>query len=246
MSEILYGRNPVRECLRANRRPCHRLFLAQGVKRNAQLNEIIQLARQRSCPVEQRPRSELSHLARTREHQGIVLETTGYPYSDPIEILDSARETGPEALVLLLDRLQDPQNVGTLLRTAEAVDVQGVILPQRRAVDITPTVVKASAGATEHLCIAQATNLARTVVHLQEAGLWVLGLEEDPQAMLYTEVDWKRPLALVVGSEGFGLRRLVRERCDGLVRLPMRGSIGSLNAAVAGSVILYEVWRGRL
>lgn len=246
MSELLYGRNPVRECLRANRRSCRRLFLAAGIKHNAMLKEIAQLAGQRGYPIEQRSRDDLSRLARSREHQGVVLETSGYPYTDPADILSSAQEAASEALVLLLDRLQDPQNVGTLLRTAEAVGLQGVILPERRAVEITPAVVKASAGASEHLCIAQATNLARTVIQLQEAGLWVLGLEENPQAVLYTEVDWKRPLALVVGSEGSGLRHLVRERCDGLVRLPMRGSIDSLNAAVAGSIMLYEVWRGRL
>ncbi|MBN1485718.1 MAG: 23S rRNA (guanosine(2251)-2'-O)-methyltransferase RlmB [Chloroflexia bacterium] len=246
MSEFLYGRNPIWECLRAGRRRLRRLLLAQGVQRNPRVEEIVGLARQHACPIEQRAKNELSRLCRSGQHQGLVLETGDYPYRALEEIVAEAHVAGSAALILLLDRLQDPQNVGTLLRTAEAVGVQGVVLPQHRAASITPAVVKASAGATEHLSIAQETNLARTVEQLKGAGLWVLGLEEGEDAVLYTEVDWDRPLVLVVGSEGSGLRRLVRERCDGLVRLPMRGKIASLNASVAGSVMLYEVWRSRL
>jgi 23S rRNA (guanosine2251-2'-O)-methyltransferase len=245
VKEALYGRNPVRECLRAGRRPFRRLFLAEGVRRNALVKEIAALAGQRGCPLQTCPRSDLSGLAGSRHHQGVVLEAGSYPYADLGDISAAAREAGPAALVLMLDRLQDPQNVGTLLRTAEAVGVQGVVLPERRATEITPAVAKASAGASEHLRIAQVKNLARAVTRLQEGGLWVMGLEDDPKAALYSAMDWHRPLALVVGSEGHGLRRLVREKCDGLVRLPMRGQIESLNAAVAGSVVLYEVWRAR-
>jgi 23S rRNA (guanosine2251-2'-O)-methyltransferase len=243
--EALYGRNPVRECLRAGRRPFRQLFLAEGLRRTAPVIEIATLARQRGCPLQTCPRSDLSRLAGSRHHQGVVLEAGSYPYADLGEIATAARQAGPAALVLLLDQLQDPQNVGTLLRTAEAVGVQGILLPERRATEITPAVVKASAGASEHLRIAQVKNLARAVTRLQEGGLWVMGLEDDPKAALYSAMDWHRPLALVVGSEGHGLRRLVREKCDGLVRLPMRGQIESLNAAVAGSVVLYEVWRAR-
>jgi 23S rRNA (guanosine2251-2'-O)-methyltransferase len=245
VKEALYGRNPVREVLRAGRRTFRRLLLAEGVRRNPQVEEVVALARRRGCPVETGSRDDLSRLARSHEHQGMVLESGPYPYAAFEEIVGAAQESGPAALVLLLDRLQDPQNLGTLLRTAEAVGVQGVLLPEHRAAAVTPAVVKASAGAAEHLSIAQVTNLARALQDLQEAGLWVMGLEEDPQAVLYTAVDWNRPLAVVVGSEGFGLQRLVRERCDGLVRLPMQGRVGSLNAAVAGSVILYEIWRCR-
>ncbi len=287
VKEVIYGINPVRECLRAGRRKARRLLLAEHTEaapraeaaksqvkkskagrasksarpgpppsrpRPGQLNwgelsepvrQIVNLARQKGCPVEVVQRDDLFRLTGSREHQGVVLETSPYPYGSLEEIVAAATSAGPAALVLLLDRLQDPQNVGTLLRTAEAVGVQGVLLPEREAVEVTPAVVKASAGASEYLTIARVTNLARAIAELQKAGLWVLGLEEDPQAELYTATDWDRPLALVVGSEGFGLRRLVRDRCDGLVRLPMRGRVASLNAAVAGSVILYEVWRSR-
>ncbi len=243
--ELLFGTNAVREALRAGRRNCRRLLLAAGQHADLLLEEITRLAHERRCPVETRPREDLGQLVRSREHQGVVLEATPYPYSALAEIAAAAGQAGPAALVLLLDRLQDPQNVGTLLRTAEAAGVQGVVLPERDAVAITPAVVRASAGACEHLRIARVGNLVPAMAALQEAGLWVLGLEEDPTASPYTAVDWRRSLAIVVGSEGFGLRRLVRERCDGLVRLPMHGRIGSLNAAVAGSVVLYEILRQR-
>jgi 23S rRNA (guanosine2251-2'-O)-methyltransferase len=143
----------------------------------------------------------------------------------------------------VLDHLQDPQNVGTLLRTAEVVGAHGVILPQRRAAAITPAVVNASSGAAEHLCIAQVSNIAQAIAALQQAGMWVVGLEDDPAAQDMEQVDLNMPLALVVGAEGVGLARLSRERCDFLVRLPMRGQVESLNAAVAGSIMLYHVWR---
>lgn len=245
MRETLYGRNAVYESLRAGRRPLHRLLLAQGGHPNALRKELVALAHRRNCPVEERPRGDLARLAHTREHQGVVLEAGPYPYVALDEIVATAQAAGPQALVLLLDRLQDPQNVGTLLRTAEAVGVQGVLLPEHEAAAVTPAVVRASAGACEHLPIARVNNLVRAMARLKEAGIWVLGLEKDPRAILYTEADWARPVAVVVGSEGTGLRRLLRERCDGLVYLPMSGRVGSLNAAVAGSVILYEIWRRR-
>jgi len=145
----------------------------------------------------------------------------------------------------LLDHLQDPQNVGTLLRTAEAVGVHGVLLPGRRAAEITPAVVNASAGAVEHLQVVVVTNVAQSIAEIQRAGVWVAGLEDDPAAQLYDEADLDLPLAIVVGAEGPGLARLTRERCDFLLRLPMRGQIASLNAAVAGSIMLYQAARAR-
>jgi 23S rRNA (guanosine2251-2'-O)-methyltransferase len=245
LKETLYGRNPARECLRAGRRACGQLVLAEGIKHSAIIQEITALAQEHNCPIETKSREDLSRLAGTDEHQGVVLRVSDYPYATLEQICQAARDAGPQALVLLLDRLQDPQNVGTLLRTAEAVGVQGVILPKRRATSITPSVLKASAGACEHLQIALVTNLVPTIAQLQEAGLWIWGLEKHPEATFYTQIDWNSPLGIVVGSEGYGLRRLVRERCDGLVQLPMKGQIGSLNAAVAGSIFLYEILRSR-
>lgn len=173
-----------------------------------------------------------------------MAQVDSYPYVPPAEVLQRAREVGEPPLVLALDVLQDPQNLGTLLRTAEAVGVHGVILPRHASVGITAAVVSSSAGACEHLLVAR-DNLAQCLGWLKENGLWVVGLEASPQAVLLEEVDLGQPLVLVVGSEGEGMRKLVRQRCDFLVRLPMRGRVESLNAAVAGSLALYAIWAAR-
>ncbi len=247
MVELLYGRRPVYEALRAGRRRIYRLTLAEGVREGGEetgiIGQIVSLARAAGVNVSRSPRRELDRVA--SHHQGVVAEASPYPYADLDDILSLAGERGEPPLLLLLDLLQDPQNVGSLLRTAEAVGVHGLIIPQRRAVGITPAVVSASAGAVEHLLVAQVTNLARTIDELKRHDLWVAGLEADPSAQLYDQADLRGPLALVVGSEGSGLRRLVREKCDFLLQLPMRGRVTSLNAAVAGSVALYEVERQR-
>jgi 23S rRNA (guanosine2251-2'-O)-methyltransferase len=184
-------------------------------------------------------------MAKGTHHQGVVAEVSSYPYADLEDVMDSAARRGEAPWLLLLDCLQDPQNLGTLLRTAEIVGVHGVILPDRRAVGVTPAVVSASSGASEHALVAQVTNLVRTIKDLKERDVWVYGLEDVPEASVLWETDLSGALALVVGSEGRGMRRLVRETCDVLVRLPSRGQIHSLNAAVAGSVALYEVARQR-
>src|SRR5258706_12647041 len=156
-----------------------------------------------------------------------------------------SEELDEPALLLMLDHLQIPQNVVTLLRTAEAVGAHGVVMPGRRAAEVTPAVVNASSGATEHLRIAVVGNLAQSIAEVQKAGVWVVGIEDDERAHTYDRADLDMPLRLVVGAEGSGLARLTRERCDFLVRLPMHGQITSLNAAVAGSIVLYHAWRGR-
>jgi 23S rRNA (guanosine2251-2'-O)-methyltransferase len=179
-----------------------------------------------------------------KEHQGVVLEASGYPYVAVRDILELSAQRGENPLVLVLDAIQDPQNFGSLLRTAEAVGVHGVILPLRRTVTVLPSVVNASSGASEHLLIAQA-NLAQALASLKEKGLWVVGLDGSPDVQEISHVRLDGPLALVVGSEGEGMRELVRKSCDILLRLPMRGQVESLNAAVAGSVVLYFAWQAR-
>lgn len=245
MAETLYGRNAVREALRARRRQLHRLRLSSGVQETGVIAEIVKLAGQAGVPVERVERQILDRQLRDVNHQGVALETGPYPYVELETCLTLAAERREPALLLLLDHLQDPQNVGTLLRTAEAVGVHGVALPSRRAAEITPAVVNASAGATEHLQVVLVSNLAQTIVELQRNGVWVVGLEQDETAQDLDQTDLNMPLALVVGAESVGLARLVRERCDFLVRLPIVGRIGSLNAAVAGSIALYNAWRQR-
>lgn len=244
MRETLYGRNAVYESLRAGRRAFYRLLLADTVRATDIVDDILTLAERAGVPVERVPRRHLDWLGEAN-HQGVALEASEYPYVDLDDILAESIRRNEPPFLLLLDLLQDPQNVGTLLRTAEAVGVHGVVLQQRRAVGITPAVVHTSAGAVEHLLVAQVTNLPETVEHLKARGVWVFGLEATRGAKRYDQVDFTGPVALVVGSEGEGIRRLVSERCDGMVLLPMRGKITSLNAAVAGSVVLYEAWRQR-
>jgi 23S rRNA (guanosine2251-2'-O)-methyltransferase len=242
--ETIYGRNAVCECLRARRRRVYKLFLAEGVKEADIVAEIVALAQQAKVAIERVERAALDKIGAVN-HQGVAAEVSAYPYTDLGEILTQAEGRDEPSFLLLLDCLEDPQNLGTLLRTAEVVGVHGIVIPKRRAVGVTPAVANASAGATEYLQVARVTNLARAIGELKKRGVWVVGLEDLPQAQLYSQFDLSGPLALVVGSEGRGIRRLVLESCDVVLRLPMRGRIGSLNAAVAGSIALYEVWRQR-
>lgn len=242
MSEWIIGRNPVYELLRARRRQVSRLRFAQGVKLKGRLNEILELADAQEISVEQVPRGRLDVLG--KGHQGVAAETSRFPYVVLEDILDAAERRGEDIFILVLDTLQDPQNLGTLLRTAEIVGVHGVLLPHRRAATVTPAVVSASSGASEHMLVAQ-LNLAQGLARLKEKGLWVVGLEGSSAAQPATQVPLDGPLALVVGGEGQGMRELVKASCDFLMRLPMRGKIESLNAAVAGSVALYLAWAAR-
>ncbi len=245
MAEQLYGRNAVREALRARRRQLHRLTISSGVQETGMIAELIKLAEAANVPVQRVERQTLDKQLREANHQGVLLDTGPYPYVELEDCLALAVERKEPAMILLLDHLQDPQNIGTLLRTAEVVGVHGVVMPGRRAAEITPAVVNASSGATEHLRVVLVTNLTQTIAELQKGGVWVVGLEEDEAAQDFDSADLRMPLGLVVGAEGAGLARLVRERCDFLVRLPMAGQVASLNAAVAGSIALYGAWRQR-
>jgi 23S rRNA (guanosine2251-2'-O)-methyltransferase len=196
-------------------------------------------------PFQRGDRRELDGLGGEVNHQGLAAEVSAYPYVDLEDLLAAARQAAEAPFVLLLDHVQDPQNLGSLLRSAEAIGVHGVVIPGRRAAGVTPAAVRASAGAAEHVRLAQVTNLVRAMEWLKEQGLWLAGLEARPEAQLYTQADLRGALGLVVGSEGQGLARLVRERCDYLIRLPLRGQVESLNAGVAGAIALYEAWRQR-
>jgi 23S rRNA (guanosine2251-2'-O)-methyltransferase len=242
MREWISGRNPIYETLQAGRRDCFRLIIAQGAQEKGRLAEILQLSQKRHIPIEYVPRPRLDAIA--DGHQGAALETSEYPYSAVQDILSLAGQRSEPPFLLILDALQDPQNLGTLLRTAEGVGVHGVLLPLRHTVTVTPAVVSASSGASEHLLIAQ-TNLAQAIETLKEAGLWVVGLEGGQQAERAGRVRLDGPLALVVGSEGQGMRPLTRASCDTLMALPMRGRVASFNAAVAGSIALYLAWQAR-
>ena len=245
MREILYGRNAVRESLRAGRRKPYKLVLAEGVRPTDAVGQIVFLAEQAGVPISRTERRNLDRMGDIN-HQGVALETSEYPYSVLDDILAVSQSRAQAPLLLLLDLLKDPQNVGSLLRTAEAVGVDGVVIQRRRAVGITPAVIHASAGAVEHLQVAEVTNLVDAIGRIKAYDVWVAGLEAARGAQQYDQADLSGPLAFVVGSEGEGLRRLVRERCDFLLCLPMHGQVTSLNAAVAGSIVLYEARRQRV
>jgi 23S rRNA (guanosine2251-2'-O)-methyltransferase len=243
--EWLFGRQAVRESLYAGRRQPFRLLVAEGAAKAPILAEITTAAQRQGIAIEKRPRQDITHLTGADEHQGVALETSGYPYATTHDMLELARQRHELPLLLLLDLLQDVHNMGTLLRTAEVVGVHGIVIQERRAAGITPVTVNTSSGAVEHLLVAQVANLAQEIEQLKTADVWIAGLEDARGAQPYTQVNMTMPLAIVVGSEGEGLRRLVRERCDWLMSIPMRGKINSLNAAVAGSIALYEALRQR-
>jgi 23S rRNA (guanosine2251-2'-O)-methyltransferase len=245
MREILYGRQPVRETLRAGRRQVFKLLQAQGIKPAGIVRQILTLAEQANIPVQAVDRRELDKLGGEVNHQGLAAEVSGYPYMDLAALLDITQQASEPPFLLLLDHIQDPQNLGSLLRTAEAAGVHGVVLPSRRAAGVTPAAVRASAGAAEHVRVALVANLVQAMDRLKTEGIWLAGLEALPDAQLYTRIDLSGPLGLVVGSEGQGLTRLVQQTCDFLLKLPMLGTVESLNAGVAGAIALYEVRRQR-
>lgn len=228
--------------MRAGRRKTSRLKLAEGLQPSPRLQEIQDLAKSKGVPTQPVRRGELDGLG--EGHQGVALQAEEYPYAHLGLMLDKAKAGSAPPFFLILDTLQDPQNLGTLLRSAEAVGVHGVILPLRSTATVTPAVVNASSGASEHLLIAQ-MNLAQTIDELKKANVWVIGLDGGPGSQPLGRLRLDGALALVVGSEGEGMRRLVRESCDGLLSLPMQGQVESLNAAVAGSIALYMAWQAR-
>jgi 23S rRNA (guanosine2251-2'-O)-methyltransferase len=237
--DLLYGRNAVLEALRAGR-PIRKVMVATGAHGEV-ITEIVDEARAKKINLQSVDRRRLDDMA--FNHQGVVAEAAPYVYATIEDVIEAAKAS-PAPLLLMLDVLQDPQNLGSLLRTAAAAGAQGVVIPEHRAVGVTPAVVKASAGAIERLKIAQVTNLSRAIDALKEVGIWAVGLDASAVTR-YDQADLNRPLALVVGGEGKGLRPLVRQHCDMVVSLPMPGAIESLNAAVAGSIVLYEALRQR-
>ena len=241
--ELLYGRHAVAESLCAGRRRFQRILIGQGVQRTGIIEEIARLAMRSGCAVGEGQRQFFQGFGEVN-HQGVVAEVSDYPYVE-VETLLGGRAAEEEPLFLVLDHLQDVQNLGTLLRTAEAMGVNGVLIPGRRAAGITPAVVNASAGAVEHLRVALVGNLVQSLLELKRNGIWVVGLEAVESSVPLTRADLSGPLALVVGSEGAGLARLVRERCDWLLSIPMYGRVSSLNAAVAGSVVLVAARQAR-
>jgi 23S rRNA (guanosine2251-2'-O)-methyltransferase len=243
VKEFIYSRNAVYETLRAKRRDVFRIQIAEGVQEKGRLLDILRMAKERRTPVERMPRARLDKVH--QNHQGVAAEVSGYSYSDVVELLDLAAQKNELPFILMLDSLHDPQNFGNLLRTAEVVGVHGVIIPLAHTVEVTPAVVNASSGASEHLCIAR-SNLAQAIDTLKAEDIWIVGLDENGEMIgEKTQRHLTGAVGLVVGSEGEGIRPLIRSKCDIVLKLPMRGQVESLNAAVAGSVALYLAYLTR-
>lgn len=241
--DVLIGRNAVIEALRSDR-GINKILLAEG-DRAGSVKEILSLARERGIVVQSVNRSKLEALAGGLRHQGVLAYVSPVAYAELEDILKRAAEKEEPPFLLLLDELEDPHNLGALLRTADAAGVHGVLIPKRRSVPLNATVAKTSAGAVEYVPVARIGNISQTLRELKQKGMWVAGADMDGEQTYY-EADLTGPLVLVVGSEGHGMSRLTREQCDFVVRMPMAGRINSLNASVAGSILMYEVMRQRL
>lgn len=239
---MIYGLQAVRELLRSGR-PVERLFVLRG-RRDKRVEEVIRAAGEAGVHVRQEERGQLDRLAGTSSHQGVVAETGLQRYLELDELMKRAAASPRPALVIVLDEVEDPQNLGAVIRTAEAAGAHGVVIPERRAAGVTPAVVKASAGASAHLPVARVGSLVQALERMKESGFWLYGLSASA-ATPYTAVDWRGPVALVAGSEGRGLRPIIRQHCDQLVAIPMTGRVGSLNVSVSVAVAVYEVVRQR-
>ncbi|MCT4594802.1 MAG: 23S rRNA (guanosine(2251)-2'-O)-methyltransferase RlmB [Anaeromicrobium sp.] len=243
MSNIdkIQGRNPVIEALKSNRE-IDKIVVAKGSE-SGSMKKIMGMAKEKGIPISFAERKKLDQICESHNHQGVIAYVAAHTYVDVDTILDKAKELGEEPFVIILDEITDPHNLGSIIRTADAVGAHGVIIPKRRSVGLTSTVAKTSAGAIEYVPVSKVSNISSTIDYLKDKGLWIAG------AHMKGEVSYKQNLkgsiGLVIGSEGKGISRLVKEKCDFLVKLPMKGQVSSLNASVAASVLMYEVVRQR-
>lgn len=239
-NEMIAGKNPVLEALRAGRE-INKLWIADGVKKTG-IQELIDLAKERGVLVQFVPKQKVDKLA--DNHQGIVASVAAYQYAEIEDLFNAAKAKNEDPFFLILDELEDPHNLGSIMRTADAIGVHGIIIPKRRAVGLTAVVAKASTGAIEHVPVVRVTNLAQTVDELKERGIWIAGTDAKGSAD-YRKMDATLPLAIIIGSEGKGMARLLKDKCDFLYHLPMVGHVTSLNASVAAAILMYEVYRKR-
>ncbi|KAB3532395.1 23S rRNA (guanosine(2251)-2'-O)-methyltransferase RlmB [Alkaliphilus serpentinus] len=239
----LEGRNPIMEALKSDRE-IDKILIAKGSTEGS-VKKIIGHAKDKGIPVQYVERQKLNDLAESNNHQGIMAYVAAHDYSTVEEILEGARKKGKTPFVIILDEIMDPHNLGSIMRTADAVGADGIIIPKRRSVGLTAVVAKTSAGAIEYVPVAKVSNIAQTIDKLKEEGLWVAGADMSGEKEHFNQ-DLKGAIALVIGNEGKGVSRLIKEKCDFLVKLPMVGKIESLNASVAAAILMYEVLRQRM
>lgn len=238
---IIEGRNPIIEALK-NNRPIEKIMVNKASKEGS-IKKILAMAKENKVIIQEVDRHKLDEMSESHVHQGVIAITSDYRYYDLDEILEIPRQNGEDPFFIILDGITDPHNLGSIIRTADAVGAHAVIIPKRRSVQITPIVAKASAGAVEYLPVCKVTNIVNTIKTLKENGLWIAAVDMDGQT--FYQQNLGGPLGLVVGSEGEGISRLVKQNCDFTVSMPMSGNVTSLNASVAGGILLYEVYRQR-
>jgi len=242
MDNLIVGRQPVLEALKS-RQPIERILILHGTA-GSNIDQAKQLARKLAIPVKETDKERFAELAGDTLTQGIIAIIDSYHYMEIEEILALSQQKNEPPFLLVLDEIEDPHNLGALIRSAECAGVHGVVIPLHNAASVNSTVMKTSAGATAHLPIARVTNIAQTLDDLKKAGIWIVGTEMESDK-LYYEHDYTGALAIVVGNEGKGMRRLVKEKCDFLVKIPMHGQIESLNASIAGALVMFEAAKGR-
>ena len=243
MAEIIAGRNPVLEALRAGR-PIQKILLARNISRHSFTTEIVRLAQSKGIPVEYVPAETLQEQSSIVRNQGVIAYTTVKEYYSLEDLFRISQEKGKPPFYCILDGIEDPQNLGAIIRSAEASGTHGIIIRTRRAVGLTATVARASAGAIEYLPVAQVVNIAQTIVKLKKNGIWVIGVDSDGKED-YRQADFTVPVTIVIGGEGKGISELVKKRCDYLISIPMCGKISSLNASVAAALVMYEAFHQR-
>jgi 23S rRNA (guanosine2251-2'-O)-methyltransferase len=239
---VVYGVNPVRELLRAGATSVSELWFAEGAR--GSVGELERLARGSPARIRSAPRTQLDRLAKTDRHQGVVAVVADFSYREPEDLLTAAQSSGEPPLLVVLDGIEDPQNLGAIIRSAHALGAHGVVIPRDRAAGVTPAVAKASAGAVEHCPVARVTNVAQALDDLKDKGIWSVATDAGGERDL-ADLDLTGPIALVLGSEGRGVRPLVRRTADLVARIPMTGRVGSLNASAAAAICLYEAARQR-
>jgi len=235
------GRNPVIEAIK-NDREIDKIMISNSAKEGS-IKKIIGMAKEKNLVIQYVDKNKLDEISTSHAHQGVIAQVSEYKYYELDELIASAKKKSEHPFFIILDEITDPHNLGTIIRTADAVGAHGVIIPKRRSVHITPIVAKASAGAVEYVPVCKVTNIVNTIKKLKEEGLWIAAADMDGQPLY--EQDLTGPIGLVIGSEGFGISRLVKQNCDFTVKMPMVGNVTSLNASVAGGILLYEIFRQR-
>ena len=240
--DIVEGRNPVLELLESGK-DINKIFVQAG-ERNGSITKIIAKAKEKRVVMVEVQKSKLDEMSETKNHQGVIAIVPPFEYCDVYDILEYAEERNEKPFIVILDGIEDPHNLGSIIRTAETAGAHGIIIPKRRAASVNATVAKTSAGAVEHVKIARVSNINETIKYLKENGVWIYGTGGEAKNMYYNQ-DFRDSTAIIIGSEGSGMSDLVKKNCDGLVKIPMKGKINSLNASVAAGIIIYEVVKQR-